>query len=171
LPHLMIITSGSLPPNPAELLGSERMSQILAELRNLVDVVVIDTPPSLVADAQILAGKVDAVLFVIQPGRTHAEVARASFELFKRAGTRVIGTVINRIPRNRGYYYGGYRYYSPYSASKGYYTGNAAEPEGSPARESEAGRASPAPSYSFLSRVAKLSQGSEDLPPPDPPRN
>jgi capsular exopolysaccharide synthesis family protein len=126
LPHLMIITSGSLPPNPAELLGSQKMSEILEELHALVDVVVIDTPPSLVADAQILAGKVDAVLFVIQPGNTHAEMAKASFELFKRAGARIIGTVLNRIPRNRSYYYGGYKYYSPYG-SKGYYT--AAEPE------------------------------------------
>jgi capsular exopolysaccharide synthesis family protein len=127
LPNLVVITSGSLPPNPAELLGSDRMSQLLAELNNLVDVVVIDTPPSLVADAQILAGKVDAVLFVIQPGRTHAEIARASFELFKRAGARVIGTVLNRIPRNRSYYYGGYKYYSPYSESKGYYGSGEAE--------------------------------------------
>ncbi len=60
LPHLMVITSGSLPPNPAELLGSERMVQILEELSALVDVVVIDTPPSLVADAQILSARVDA---------------------------------------------------------------------------------------------------------------
>jgi Mrp family chromosome partitioning ATPase len=105
------------------------MSQILAELDKLVDVVVIDTPPSLVADAQILAGKVDGILFVIQPGTTHAEVARTSMELFKRGGARIIGTVLNRIPRNRSYYYGGYKYYSPYNESRGYYASNGAEPE------------------------------------------
>jgi len=171
LPQLMVITSGSLPPNPAELLGSDKMSQILDELRKLVDVVVIDTPPSLVADAQILAGKVDAVLFVIQPGITHTEVARASFEQFKRAGARVIGTVLNRIPRNRSYYYGGYKYYSPYSESKGYYSGNTAEPEKNYPRASEPVKTEPSSTYSFLTRVAKLSQAPEDLPPPDPPRN
>ncbi len=127
LPHLMVITSGSLPPNPAELLGSERMSQILDELRELVDVIVIDTPPSLVADAQILSGKVDAVLLVVQPGKTQAETALASMEIYKRAGARVIGTVVNRIPRNREYYYGGYKYYSPYHG-KGDYTGDQEEP-------------------------------------------
>jgi polysaccharide biosynthesis transport protein len=120
LPNLMVITSGSLPPNPAELLGSERMSQILDELRGLVDVIVIDTPPSLVADAQILSGKVDAVLLVVQPGKTQAETAIASMEIYKRAGARVIGTVVNRIPRNREYYYGGYKYYSPYNGKSDY---------------------------------------------------
>jgi capsular exopolysaccharide synthesis family protein len=120
LPHLTIITSGSLPPNPAELLGSERMEQILKDLQAMADTVVIDTPPSLVADAGVLAAKVDAVLMVVQPGVTHAEAARVTLETFKRAGARVVGVVLNRIPRNRNYYYGGYRYYSPYSESKGY---------------------------------------------------
>jgi capsular exopolysaccharide synthesis family protein len=171
LPHLMEITSGSLPPNPAELLGSERMGQILDELRQQVDIIVIDTPPSLVADAQILAGKVDAVLFVIQPGITHAEMAKASFELFKRAGARVIGTVLNRIPRNRSYYYGGYKYYSPYSESKGYYA--AAEPESGKvsAKADEPAEIETSAYHSFLNQVAKLSRGSDELPPPDPPRN
>jgi polysaccharide biosynthesis transport protein len=123
LPHLMIITSGSLPPNPAELLGSTRMSQILDELSDLVDVIVIDTPPSLVADAQILSVKVDAVLLVVQPGKTQAETAISSMELYKRAGARVIGTVLNRIPRNREYYYGGYKYYSPYGEQGEYARG------------------------------------------------
>jgi capsular exopolysaccharide synthesis family protein len=170
LPNLMVITSGGLPPNPAELLGSEKMSQILAALRNVVDVIVIDTPPSLVADAQILAGKVDGILFVIQPGVTHAEIARASLELFKRAGARVIGTVLNRIPRNRSYYYGGYKYYSPSSESKGYYATNTPEPEKNIPQIPAPARSEPSPNYSFLSKVAKLSQAPEDLPPPDPPR-
>jgi capsular exopolysaccharide synthesis family protein len=166
LPNLMVITSGSLPPNPAELLGSHRMSQILDELRGQVDLIVIDTPPSLVADAQILAGKVDAVLFVIQPGVTHAETARAAFEQFQRTGARVIGSVLNRIPRNRSEYYGGYKYYSPYDEKKSYYSKK--EPE--PAQASEPVKAEPSAMYSFLSGAARLSQGSEEFPPPDPPR-
>jgi capsular exopolysaccharide synthesis family protein len=123
LPHLMIITSGSLPPNPAELLGSDRMVSILDELQTYAEMVVIDTPPALVADAQVLAAKVDAVLIVIQPGVTNAEAARSAMESYRRAGARVVGVVLNRIPRNRSYYYGGYKYYSPYSESKGYFAG------------------------------------------------
>jgi capsular exopolysaccharide synthesis family protein len=170
LPQLRIITSGSLPPNPAELLGSEKMSQILADLKAQVDMIVIDTPPSLVADAQILAGKVDAVLFVIQPGVTHAEMAKASFELFQRAGARLIGTVLNRIPRNRSYYYGGYKYYSPYSKSHGYYAAANPEQAKEPAKAAKSDQMEQVPSYSFLTKVAKLSNGPEELPPPDPPR-
>ncbi|MFH1905820.1 MAG: polysaccharide biosynthesis tyrosine autokinase [Chloroflexota bacterium] len=108
---MSVITSGSLPPNPAELLGSAKMIQILDELKNQTDVVVIDCPPSLVADAQVLAAKVDAVLLVIQPGYTHIDSAKATLEQLGRADAKVVGAVLNKIPRERGYYYGGYRYH------------------------------------------------------------
>ena len=169
LPSLMVITSGSLPPNPAELLGSQRMSQILDELRGQVDIVVIDTPPSLVADAQILAGKVDAVLFVLQPGVTHAETARAAFALFQRTGARVIGTVLNRIPRSRSYYYGGYKYYSQYEG-KGYYAANTAEAEKKIEHASAPPTIESSSPYSLLNQLTKLPPQPEELPPPDPPR-
>jgi succinoglycan biosynthesis transport protein ExoP len=129
LPKLSIITTGSLPPNPAELLGSDRMSWILEELQSVADMVIIDTPPSLVSDAQVLAAKVDAVLIVIKPGKTTIGAARSSMELYKRAGARVVGVVLNRIPRNRSYYYGGYKYYSPYSENKAYFSGKASDLE------------------------------------------
>lgn len=129
LPKLTIITTGGLPPNPSELLGSDRMGWILEELQSIADMVIIDTPPSLVADAQVLAAKVDAVLIVIKPGKTSAEAARSSMELYRRAGARVVGVVLNRIPRNRSYYYGGYKYYSPYSDSKGYFSSAGSELE------------------------------------------
>ena len=134
LPNLLVVTSGALPPNPAELLGSAKMDQILSEFQKHVDVVIIDTPPSLVADAQILAGKVDAVLLVIQPGKTHAEAARACLESLNRSGARIVGVVMNRIPRNRSYYYGGYQYYVS-RHNKGYYSTDKAErPIEEPAR-------------------------------------
>jgi non-specific protein-tyrosine kinase len=111
LEGMSVITSGSLPPNPAELLGSAKMIQILEELKQQADVVVIDCPPSLVADAQVLAAKVDAVLLVIQPGYTHIDSAKATLEQLGRADAKVVGAVLNKIPRERGYYYGGYRYH------------------------------------------------------------
>ena len=121
LSDFVVITSGSLPPNPAELLGSERMTKILEDLQSENDVIVIDSPPSLVADAQVLAAKVDAVLLVVQPGVTKSQTVRSSLESFRRAGARIVGVVLNRIPRNRSYYYGGYEYYSPYGNDKGYF--------------------------------------------------
>ena len=136
LPQLTIITSGNLPPNPAELLGSDRMVRILEELQSTAEMVVIDTPPSLVADAQVLAAKVDAVLLVVKPGVTRAEAALSSLETYRRAGARVVGVVMNRIPRNRAYYYGGYKYYSPYSDNKGYFSANASDLDDIPTADS-----------------------------------
>jgi Mrp family chromosome partitioning ATPase len=98
------------------------MGQILDEIGKHADLVIIDTPPSLVADAQILAARVDAVLFVVQPGSTRADMARAALDSFRRSGARVVGVVMNRIPKNRGYYYGGYKYYSQYGKNKQYYS-------------------------------------------------
>ncbi len=109
-----VVTSGSLPPNPTELLASSRMDQILQELGERGDMMVIDGPPSLVADVQVLASKVDGVVLVVQPGHTHVDEARATLEQLARTGAHVIGVIFNRIPRDRFYYYGGYRYYSPY---------------------------------------------------------
>ena len=130
LPNLYVITSGRLPPNPAELLGSDKMDQILEELKTYVELVVIDTPPTVVTDSQVLSAKVDAVLFVIQPGRTNAQEARAALELFRRAGARVVGVVMNRIPRRRSYYYGGYRFYAPSGEGEVYFPKAAAAPSG-----------------------------------------
>ena len=119
--EMAVITSGTLPPNPAELLGSDRMGFILGELSSSAEVVVIDSPPTVVTDAQVMAPKVDGILLVIQPGQTRADSATAACEQFERAGGRLLGVVFNRIPRNRNHYYGGYRYYSPYYYSEGYY--------------------------------------------------
>ena len=122
--NVSVITSGSLPPNPTELLGSARMDQILNELAQAAGIIILDSSPSLVADIQVLAAKVDGVLLVVQPGHTQVLEARATLEQLNRAGARLVGVIFNRIPRDRPYYYGGYRHYSPYS-NGGYhdYTG------------------------------------------------
>jgi capsular exopolysaccharide synthesis family protein len=114
---LSIITSGSLPPNPAELLGSEKMLRILEELSVEQDMIVIDSPPSLVTDAQVLAARADGVLLVMQPGKTSVKLVRATLEQIKRTGGRIFGVVLNRIPRDHGDYYGGYQYYQGYYES------------------------------------------------------
>lgn len=117
---LFVITSGSLPPNPAEFLSSERFSIILNNLKPYFDMIILDTPPMVVADVQILSSKVDGILYVIRPGATHAGAARTALEDLKRIDARVLGVILNRIPRNRDSYYGGYRYYSPYTGDKTY---------------------------------------------------
>ncbi len=111
---ISVITSGALPPNPAELLGSQKTNIILNEILQNVDIIIIDSPPSIVTDAQVLAAKVDGVALVVQPGKTHAGAVRAIRDQLDRAGAHIIGVVFNRIARERGYSYGGYHYYSPY---------------------------------------------------------
>ena len=115
---VFLITSGSLPPNPAELLASAKMDSILEEAGLLVDVIIVDSPPSLVSDFQVLATKLDGVLMVIQPGHTHADAAFAMLEQLGRVDGRGLGVVLNKIPRNN--YYGGYQHYY-YPSKKGEY--------------------------------------------------
>ena len=113
LKNLHVITSGSLPPNPSELIASRRMALIIEALRKRYDMVLIDTPPAIVSDSQVLSTKSDGVLFVIRPGKTRAITVKTPLEEFSRIEANVIGVVMNRIPRNRSYYYGGYDYYEP----------------------------------------------------------
>jgi capsular exopolysaccharide synthesis family protein len=109
--YLRVITSGNIPPNPADLLGSELMLKFLEELKKLSDIVVIDSPPSLVSDSQILSTRVDGVIVVIKPGFTRINAAKTTVEQMKRSGAKLIGVVINGIPKEYSYYYGG-SYYS-----------------------------------------------------------
>lgn len=119
--NLSIITCGTVPPNPAELLGSEKMTKVIQELESMFDFVVIDSPPMVVSDAQILSSKVDGIVFVVIPGQTRALTASLPLEELRRIDARVLGVVANRIPKNRDYYYGGYNYYSPYSNHYSYH--------------------------------------------------
>jgi capsular exopolysaccharide synthesis family protein len=116
-----VITGGSSPPNPAELLGSKKMDSILARLGEKADVVVIDSPPLVVSDALMLATKVDGVLVVIRPGHTRKKYVLAMMEQLNRADARILGVVLNRIPHRGAEYYGGFLYYSPYYTD-GHYT-------------------------------------------------
>lgn len=120
-PSFSVITSGALPPNPAELLGSGRMERILSDLSSEFDAVVIDGPPFLVTDPVVLSAKVDGVVIVIQPGHTKLDSARVMLEQLQMADARVVGVVLNPISKRRSYYYSGkYRYYSDYYHSRGY---------------------------------------------------
>ncbi len=121
VPGLQVLTSGSLPPNPAELLGSARMRELLAQLTTVADIVVLDTPPTMaVSDTAILSSEVDGVLLVLDAGKTRREAALHALAGLRQVQARVVGAVINRIPtRGRGSYY--YYYYYNHD---GYVSGN-----------------------------------------------
>jgi capsular exopolysaccharide synthesis family protein len=110
---LRVLPSGELPPNPAELLGSRRMEDLLSELAGQVDLVIIDSPPLLpVTDAAVLAQRVDGVLLVLQAGRTRRAEAQHAIERLRQVNANVIGAVLNSVPmRKGGHYYYYHRYY------------------------------------------------------------
>ncbi|MBA3268828.1 MAG: polysaccharide biosynthesis tyrosine autokinase [Acidimicrobiia bacterium] len=112
-PRLSLLASGPLPPNPADLLSSQRTAEVLAALQAHADIVLIDSPPVLpVTDSLILSGRVDATLLTCLAGvTTRREFSRAS-ELLRHVGAPLVGTVLNGASEGEpyGYYY---RYYSP----------------------------------------------------------
>ncbi len=110
LPTLKLLAAGPvLPANPAELLASRKMEQILGALGQMADVVVLDSPPVLaVADASILAAKATGVILVLDAGRTRTPQARQAGEALRQSKARMLGLVLNRAPASSAYHY--YRY-------------------------------------------------------------
>jgi len=106
--NLALLPSGPLPPNPADLLGSHRMEEIVAALRAQADIVLFDAPPVVaVTDATVLGTKVDGVLLVVSAGRTRRDHAQRARELLERAHVRVVGAVlVNASSRAVMGYYG-----------------------------------------------------------------
>jgi succinoglycan biosynthesis transport protein ExoP len=121
--NLFVITAGRVPPNPSELLSSERMFQLIANLASgPFDWVIIDTPPVLaVTDAVILAPSMSGLVFVIGAEMTRRAHAERAVQTLHHAQTNIIGAVLNRVDLNRNkYYYSryyGYHYQSYYSES------------------------------------------------------
>jgi capsular exopolysaccharide synthesis family protein len=109
---LWVLSSGHIPPNPAELLGSHRFADFMGSLEQHFDWVIVDTPPVLVvADGSIVANKVSAVVFVTAADHTSRQSAHAAVEQLDAASAHVIGSVLNRadIIRNPYYYAAYYR--------------------------------------------------------------
>jgi non-specific protein-tyrosine kinase len=115
--NLRVLTSGPLPPNPAELLSSKKMRYLIQQLQQRADIVVFDTPPALpIADAALLATQTDGVLVVAEAGKTRKTAVQQVVERLQNVGANLLGVALNRIsPRWRGggYYY--YYYYYHYS--------------------------------------------------------
>jgi capsular exopolysaccharide synthesis family protein len=104
-----LITSGQIPSNPAELLGSKSMEALLEELKGKFDIIIFDAPPVLaVADAQILSNKCDGTILVISAGATRKESALKAKNVLQTSRANLIGTVLNnfKVGKDHYYYYG-----------------------------------------------------------------
>ncbi|PFP31074.1 capsular biosynthesis protein [Bacillus sp. AFS073361] len=108
--NLYILTSGPIPPNPAELLSSRAMEQFFHDAEALFDIILFDTPPVLaVTDAQILANKCEGTILVVSSGKTEKEMVVKAKELLDAAQSKLLGVVLNnkKLQNNNYYYYYG----------------------------------------------------------------
>jgi capsular exopolysaccharide synthesis family protein len=110
---LCVLTSGPIPPNPSELLGSHRMERLVGALVQAADIVLFDSPPVLaVTDAVVMARHVDGVLLVVDAGHTREHALAQAVGELQKTGVNLLGVALNRLDTRRGGYYYYYYYYS-----------------------------------------------------------
>ena len=110
---LHLLSSGPIPPNPAELLGSEQMRRLLATLQSNFTHVVVDSPPiSSFTDGVLISSMVDGVLLVVHGGKSSRHVVRRSRQLLQDVGAKIFGVVLNNVNLQSHDYYYYQRYYS-----------------------------------------------------------
>jgi succinoglycan biosynthesis transport protein ExoP len=101
--NLHLITSGPLPPNPAELLGSARMAQLIHRLEEIADIIIFDSPPILpVTDTAVLSKRVGGVILVAQAGRTRREMIKQAVKRLEQVDGKILGVVLNQVSQRRG---------------------------------------------------------------------
>lgn len=124
LPNLSVLPAGTPPPNPAELLASPNMRDVLVELREQYDHIVIDTPPTLsVTDAVVLSPRADAIVLVIRSGQTTKQALRRSRDVLMQVNAKVSGVLLNAVDLSSPDYYYYYEYQGKYAR---YYRDDAA---------------------------------------------
>ncbi len=104
IPSLLVVPTGPLPPNPADVLNSPRMGEIINQLKARADIVLIDTPPLVFSDAQIVSGWSDGTMLVTQAGRTRSNDLREVTLALEQVGANIIGVVVNRVNFGRAEY-------------------------------------------------------------------
>jgi capsular exopolysaccharide synthesis family protein len=110
--NLSVIPSGFLPPNPSEMLASQRMKYLLFSLSNLADVIILDSPPATTfADAVVLSNRVDGVVLITEAGKTRRDIAMEAISNLRQAGANVLGAVLNRVSQRNT----NYKYYASYA--------------------------------------------------------
>ncbi len=108
--NFFVLTSGPIPPNPAEILTSKKMRSFVKNLSKIYDMIIVDSPPVIaVTDASILASYLDGVILVVGSGSVRREQALYARDQLKKVKANLLGVVLNKMPLNRsGYYYNNY---------------------------------------------------------------
>jgi succinoglycan biosynthesis transport protein ExoP len=116
LPNLSVLPAGTPPPNPAELLASTNMRDVLEQLRGQFDHIVVDTPPTLsVTDAVVLSPRADAIVLVIRSGQTTKQALRRSRDILMQVNAKVSGVLLNAVDLSSPDYYYYYEYQGKYA--------------------------------------------------------
>jgi succinoglycan biosynthesis transport protein ExoP len=116
LPNLSVLPAGTPPPNPAELLASTNMRDVLEQLRGQYDHIVVDTPPTLsVTDAVVLSPRADAIVLVIRSGQTTKQALRRSRDILTQVNAKVSGVLLNAVDLSSPDYYYYYEYQGKYA--------------------------------------------------------
>ncbi len=111
-----LLPAGPIPPNPAELIGSEQMRKLLTELSSMFDHIVIDSPPiASFTDGVLLSAMSDGVLLVISASESSRKIILRSQQALIDVGAKILGVVLNRVDLRSPDYYYGYRYYRYYN--------------------------------------------------------
>ena len=117
--NLDVLTTGPLPPNPSELLGSDPLVRLLPRLRSAYDLVLVDTAPLLpVTDAAVLATRADGVLMVVRRGKVTTEDAKAAEDALNAVSVPILGSVLTAVPSRRRRHRGGRKTAEPSTAGR-----------------------------------------------------
>lgn len=122
IPSLKVLTSGPLPPNPSELIGSPHTQTALTTISQYADIIIIDSPPALaVTDATVLGSLVDGVLMVVRPNVTRKSTLRQATLQFQQVNANILGIVFNNLKLRGNPYAGHYHNYNNFSNYQKYY--------------------------------------------------
>lgn len=122
--HLSILTSGQIPPNPAELLGSKQLDVVLDYARQYFDYIIIDTPPvNIVTDSTVIADRITGYLMVVQSGKNHMQDVSDAVQQIEEMNGNIVGLILND-PENTTTAHYSYRYNKYYRYSRYKYYGD-----------------------------------------------
>jgi len=122
LDNLKVLTSGPILPNPSEWLGSNKMKKLLKKMTDFADIVILDTPPTMVVtDASVLAPQTDGVVLVVRSGQTHRDALKNTISQMRAANARILGVVLNDVDASQSAYAYRYGNKGKYAAYNEYY--------------------------------------------------